>query len=193
MKYFLWFCCLGLWSHAVSAQKLPPFTAWEHNNSPDCVNTVLTKDSIVLPVKNKCETEGKKENWRPLAGVSEGLAFAVKKGAKIQLSITYKFQPVGGDILGFYGSYDIESNDDNNGVSKYLQLPDGSKSLPPSTGFITQTILINFDDDSTKPVWTSPNNYHGTMNFHFNVSTNGGPTHIGSRAVIKAVKLETLP
>ena len=185
MKIFILSTLFCLISFLNFGQKLPPFPQWDNNNSPNCNNASFTKDSIVLNVKQKCASEGIMANWRPLASVNaEQLKFSVPAGAKIQVEITYKFKPAGGDLLSFYGTFD----DEKEGNSFSLQLPNGDKQLPPSANFTTAILLINFGED--KPVFQSTKAMNGSMNFTFNVTTSSGETHTGSRAVIKAVNLK---
>jgi len=171
---------------------LPAFLKWSTNNAPSCKNVFVAKDSILLAVKNKCLDEGKMINWRPLAGVdAEQLKVNVPAGATIKLSITYKFKPVGGDVLGFYGTFDPVSDNSDVTFSRNLQMLDKTESLAASDGYTTAVLSVNFGNESDNPKWSTPIALHGTMNFHFNVTTNNGEeTHKGSYAVIRSVKLE---
>jgi hypothetical protein len=182
---------LALCTHA---QKLPPFVKWSNNNSPDCKNVFLTKDSMVLVVKNKCNSEGTMTNWRPSVGVDEGLNFSVPAGAKVQLTITYKFQPAGNDVFGFYGTYDPESDNSDIAFSRSFQLPESTNgNLPAAATYTKAVLLINFNNENDKPVWKAPISLKGSMNFHFNLTTTtGDETHIGSSVVIKEAKLEVI-
>lgn len=176
-----------------NAQKLPSFIKWSTNNSPDCKNVFVTKDSIVLAVKNKCRSEGILANWRPLTGVDEGLNFSMPAGAGVELTITYKYQPAGNDVFGFYGSFDPESDNSDIAFSRSFQLPGSTNSNLPAAAAYTKAVLrINFSNESDKPVWKAPTALKGNMNFHFNITTTGDETHIGSRAVIKEAKLEVI-
>ena len=187
------YLCLLL-AFCAAAQKLPPFIKWSNNNSPDCKNVFVTKDSILLTVKNKCRSEGILTNWRPLAGVDDGLNFSVPVGAQVRLTITYKFQPVANDVLSFYGSFDPESDNSDIAFSRSLRLPGATNSdLPAAATYTKAVLLINFSNENDKPVWKAATALKGSMNFHFNVTTsNGDETHIGSRAVIKEAKLEII-
>lgn len=193
-KYFL--AITTLFFAATSfAQKipLPSFLKWHTNNAPDCKNVVLTKDSMVLPVKNKCRSEGVLANWRPSVDISEGLHFAVPTGAKIQLTITYKFIPQGNDVFSFYGSYDPVSDNSDESGSRSLQLPVGEdKILSASNGYTKAIILVNFSNETSNPVWNSATVLKGDMNFSFNVTNSSSETHQGSKAIIKDVKLEVI-
>jgi len=192
MKNKLFTLALVLITGAVHAQTiaLPPFLKWETNNSPGCKNVFIGRDSMMMAVKTPCVSEGIRANWRPSSGVSEGLHFSVPAGAKIQLVVTYKFKPQGGDVLGFYGTFDPESDNSDIAFSRNLQMSDGRKSIPASDGFTTVTVPVNFSNETDKPVWGAPMALKGAMNFHLNVSAEGGDTHQGSCAVIKTVKLE---
>ncbi|RWY54065.1 hypothetical protein [Mucilaginibacter gilvus] len=176
----------------INAQKiaLPPFLRWQTNNAPGCKNVFITKDSMLMAVKNKCVSEGILANWRPSVGVNEGLNFSVPSNGRIQLTITYKFDPAGGDVLAFYGSFDPVSDNSDIAFSRMFQLPGGATSLPAAGGYATAILQVNFSNESDKPIWNALTALKGTMNFHFNVTANGGETHHGSIAVIKSVKLE---
>jgi hypothetical protein len=170
---------------------LPPFLKWETNNAPGCKNVFITKDSMVLVVKNKCMSEGILANWRPSVNVSaEKLHFAVPVGSAVQLTITYKFKSVSGDVFSFYGSYDPESDNSNIAFSRSIQMKDNIKSFPESDGYTKAVLLVNFGSESDNPIWKTTTALKGSMNFDFNVTANGGETHQGSVAVIKAIKLE---
>jgi len=171
---------------------LPPFLKWSTNNAPSCKNVFIARDSILLAVKNKCLDEGKMINWRPLAGVdAEQLKFNVRAGATVKLTITYKFKPIGGDVFGFYGTFDPLSDNSDIAFSRSLRMQNNAEHFPASDGYTTAVLMVNFSSDSSNPQWNAPMALHGTMNFHFNVTTNtGDETHKGSFAVIKAVKLE---
>ncbi len=172
---------------------LPLFTKWHTNNAPDCKNVVLTKDSIVLPVKNKCRSEGLLANWRPMVDISEGLPVVVPAYAKIQLTITYKFSPQGNDVFSFNGSFDPISDNSDESASRYLQLPAGEeKILPSPNGYTKAILLVNFSNEISNPVWKSSKALKGEMNFGFNVTNSSGETHQGSKAIIKEVKLEVI-
>jgi len=195
MKHKIFFALFFLASTFMQAQTvmLPPFLKWETNNSPGCKNVFLTKDSMVLVVKNKCVSEGVLANWRPAVNVSaEKLHFAVPVGATVQLTITYKFKSVSGDIFSFYGSYDPESDNSDIAFSRSIQMNGDDKSLPESAGYTTAVLLVNFSSESDHPVWKTTTALKGSMNFDFNVTANGGETHQGSVAVIKAIKLEII-
>lgn len=185
---------LCLLTSALHAQNtlLPPFLKWSTNNGPSCKNVFVAKDSILLAVKNKCLDEGKMINWRPLAGVdAEQLKVNIPAGATVKLSITYKFKPLGGDVFGFYGTFDPISNDSDIGFSRSLRMQNNAENFSASDGYTTAALMVNFSSDSSNPKWNAPMALHGTMNFHFNVTTNNGDeTHKGSYAVIKSVKLE---
>jgi hypothetical protein len=178
------------------AQKMPllPFLKWHTNNAPDCRNVVLTKDSIVLPVKNKCRTEGQLENWRPSVDISnDKLKFKVPAGSGIQLTVTYKFLPVADDVLGFYGSYEPESDNSNIAFSRSLVAENISETtLPASDGYTIKVLKINFSNESSNPVWKALTALNGSMNFSFTVTNSSGKTHQGSKAIIKMVKLEVI-
>jgi len=185
--------CLAL-AFCSNAQKLPAFLKWSNNNSPDCKNVFVTKDSIVLVVKNKCRSEGILTNWRPLAGVDEVPNFSIPSGAQLRLTITYKFLSVGNDVFSFYGTFDPASDNSDIAFSRSLQSPGATNSeLPLATTYTKAVLLINFSNESDKPVWKAPMLLKGEMNFHFNITTNNGDeTHLGSKAVIKEVNLEVI-
>ncbi len=127
---------------------LPVFLKWESNNSADCKNVILTKDSIILAVKNKCVGEGILANWRPLISVNnEQLNFSLPTGAMIQMTITYKFKPAGADVFSFYGSYDPESDKSDIAFSRNLQMKNKEKSLPAANEYTITTFLINFSSE----------------------------------------------
>jgi hypothetical protein len=174
------------------AQKIPllPFLKWHTNNAPDCKNVVLTKDSMVLPVKNKCRTEGQLENWRPSVDISEGLKFKVPAGAKVQLTITYKFIPVGDDIFRFGGQFSgsVSSDDQVNGTLRTTE--DAEHVLPASIVYTTKTLLVTFSDEIDNPIFKAPKNVNGELVFDFSVTNTNGQTHQGSKAVIKSIALE---
>jgi hypothetical protein len=175
------------------AQKIPllPFLKWHTNNAPDCRNVVLTKDSMVLPVKNKCRTEGQLENWRPSVDISEGLKFKVPAGAKVQLTITYKFIPVADDIFRFGGQFSgsIGNSDDQvNGTVRTAE--DAEHVLPSSVVYTTKTLLVTFSDEIDNPIFKAPKNINGELVFDFSVTNTNGQTHQGSKVVIKSVALE---
>jgi hypothetical protein len=195
MKKKILFAALLFTAAATHAQtvSLPPFLKWETNNSPGCKNVSLTKDSMVLAVKNKCMSEGLLANWRPSVNVSaEKLHFAVPAGAAVQLTITYKFKSIDSDVLSFYGSFDPESDNSDIAFSRSLQMKDNEKSLPASDGYTKAVLLINFSNETDNPVWKAGTTLKGSMNFDLNVTSNGGETHQGSIAVIKEAKLEIL-
>ena len=194
-KFLLIIIATSFFSAKSVAQKipLPGFLKWHTNNSPGCKNVILTKDSMILPVKNKCQSENELVNWRPGVDISDGLKFAIPANAKIQLIITYKFLPIGNDVLSFYGSYDPVSDNSDESSSRFFQLPVGeNRILPASKGYNKAVILINFSNESINPVWKSAKALNGDMNFSFTVTTNGGETHQGSKAIIKEVKLEVI-
>jgi len=169
---------------------LPPFLRWETNNAPGCKNVFVTKDSMLMAVKNKCVSEGILANWRPSVSVNNNkLHFAVPANGAVQLSITYKFVPAGGDILSFYGTFDPESDNSDIAFSRPLQLNGGATTLPASGGYTTVILHVNFSNETDKPVWNALTALKGSMNFSLNVTANGGDTHQGSYAVIKNVKL----
>ena len=175
------------------AQKIPllPFLKWHTNNAPDCKNVVLTKDSMVLPVKNKCRTEGQLENWRPSVDISEGLKYKVPAGAKVQLTITYKFISFGDDIFRFGGQFSSSvgnSDDQVNGTLRTSE--DGEHVLSASIIYTTKTLLVTFSDEINNPIFKAPKNINGELVFDFSVTNTNGATHQGSKAVIKDVKLE---
>lgn len=177
------------------AQKipLPPFLKWHTNNAPDCKNVVLTKDSMMLPVKNKCRTEGQLENWRPSVDISEGLKFKVPAGAKVQLTITYKFIPVGDDIFRFGGQFSgsVGNSDDQvNGTLRTAE--DEEHVLPASIIYTTKTLLVTFSDEITNPIFKAQKTVNGELVFDFSVTNTNGQTHQGSKAVIKTVLLEVI-
>ncbi|MEO7049969.1 MAG: hypothetical protein ABI091_31985 [Ferruginibacter sp.] len=192
-KRFLFFCFL-LSSIAIQAQTtvpLPPFLKWQTNSSPGCKNVWVTKDSIVLAVKNKCVTEGTLTNWRPNAGVTaDMLNFKVPAGTGIQLTITYKFKPVGNDVLSFYGSYDPESDNSDIAFSRSLRMKDKTVTLTATDEYKKAVFLVNFSEENDNPIWNATMLLKGSMNFDFNVTTTGDETNQGSIAVIKNVKLE---
>lgn len=192
MKDKLIVLALVLLTASVHAQTvaLPPFIKWETNNSPVCKNVFVGRDSMLMAVKNPCVSEGIRANWRPSAGVSDGLHFSVAAGAKVQLVVTYKFMPQGGDVLAFYGTFDPESDNSDLTFSRNLELEGGVKALSAADRYTTVTIPVNFSAESANPVWAAPSALKGNMNFNFSVTTNGGETHQGSYAVIKSVKLE---
>ncbi|WP_295794780.1 hypothetical protein [Mucilaginibacter sp.] len=177
---------------AANAQKvaLPLFLKWETNNSPGCKNVFITKDSILLAVKTPCVSEGVRANWRPSAGISESTPFAVRAGASVNLVITYKFIPQGGDVFAFYGTVDPANRDAGLPFSANLELKGGVKALPPSAIYTTMEIPVNFSDSMDSPVSASPAMFKGFMDFHFNVTADGGDTHQGSIAVIKEMHVE---
>lgn len=177
--------------------KLPPFLKWHTNNSPDCKNVVLTKDSMILPVKNKCRVEGQLENWRPGVDISDGLNFSIPANSKIQLTITYKFIPQGNDVFNFYGSFDPISDNSDESSSRFFQVPaGGDRVLPASKGYTKAILLINFSNEISNPVWKTNKALRGDMNFSFTVGYDAvhgeNETHQGSKAVIKEVKLEVI-
>ena len=189
MKSILLFAGLLLSTVAVKAQNvaLPAFLKWQTNNSPGCKNVGLTKDSMLLAVKNKCESEGIAANWRPSVNVTpDQLHFTIPAGASVKMTITYKFKSIGEDVFGFYGNLEPEGE---TSVSSSLVLKDGTTSIPPSDNYTQAVIWINFTSEN-EPVWKSPEAIKGSMNFDFRVTTSGGETHQGSVAVIKDVKLE---
>ena len=193
-KYFIVIVTL-VFTATSFAQKItfPPFLKWHTNNAPDCKNVVLTKDSMVLPVKNKCRTEGQLENWRPSVDISEGLKFKVPAAAKVQLTITYKFIPVGDDIFRFGGQFSgsVGNNDDQvNGTLRTAE--DEEHVLPTSLVYTTKTLLVTFSDEISNPVFKAPKNINGELVFDFSVSNTNGQTHQGSKAIIKDVKLEVI-
>ncbi len=194
MKKITALCFFLALTLCAAAQKLPSFIKWSNNNSPDCKNVFITKDSIVLIVKNKCRSEGMLTNWRPLTGIDDGLKFSVATGARLQLTVTYKFQSMGNDVFSFYGSYDPESENSDIAFSRSLQLPGATVSiLPVSAGYTKAVLLINFGNESDKPIWKALTALKGSMNFHFNITANNGDeTHIGSMAIIKETKLEII-
>ncbi|MCR8558948.1 hypothetical protein KXD93_14925 [Mucilaginibacter sp. BJC16-A38] len=170
---------------------LPPFIKWDNNNAPGCKNVFVTKDSITMAVKNKCVSEGVLANWRPSVGVSnDHLHFAIPANGSIQLTITYKFKAQGGDVLSFYGTFEPESDNSDIAFSRSLQIKSGDKSLPEAGGYTQAVLLVNFSNESDKPVWNALAALKGSMNFNFNVTSDGGETHQGSYAVIREVKLE---
>jgi hypothetical protein len=204
-KYFfiiaiLFFCATSF------AQKIPllPFLKWHTNNAPDCKNVILTKDSIVLPVKNKCRTEGQLENWRPSVDISEGLKFKVPVGAKVQLTITYKFIPVGDDIFRFGGMFSSNTNNTEDQVNGSLRTAENEEHvLPPSIDYTTKSLLVTFSDNADQPIFKAPKSVNGELVFDFGVTYNAngnqlnqgegnGQTHLGSKAIIKMVKLEVI-
>lgn len=193
-KYFVIIATL-FFTATCFAQKilLLPFLKWHTNNAPDCKNVVLTKDSMVLPVKNKCRTEGQLENWRPSVDISEGLKFKVPAGAKVQLTISYKFMPVGDDIFRFGGQFSgsIGNSDDQiNGTLRTTE--DEEHVIPASAAYTTRTLLVTFSDEISNPIFKAPKSVNGELVFDFSVSNTNGQTHQGSKAVIKAVVLEVI-
>ena len=170
---------------------LPPFLKWGNNNAPGCKNVFVTKDSLTLAVKNKCTTEGQLTNWRPSVNVTaEQLRYSVPAGAAVQLLVTYKFKPAGGDVFGFYGSFDPESDNSDVAFSRNLRLEDGSSSLPEAGAYRTVVLKVNFSNENDNPKWTAITALKGSMNFNLSVTTNNSePTHQGSVAVVKDVKL----
>jgi hypothetical protein len=196
MKKFLLIIATSFFTVTVVAQKIPllSFLKWHTNNAPDCKNVVLTKDSIVMPVKNKCRTEGQLENWRPAVDISnDKLKFKVPAGSAIQLTITYKFLPVADDVLGFYGSYDPESDNSDITFSRSLVAENISETtLSASDGYTIKVLKINFSNESSNPVWKALTALNGSMNFSFTVTNSSGKTHQGSKAIIKMVKLEVI-
>ncbi len=195
MKKFLFSGVTILFTTICFAQKIPllPFLNWHTNNAPDCKNVVLTKDSIVLPVKNKCRTEGQLENWRPSVDISDGLKFKVPAGAKVQLTITYKFIPAGDDIFRFGGEFsgNVNNSDDQaNGTLRTAE--DEEHILQASNGYITKTLLVNFSDETNNPIFKAPKTINSELVFDFSVSNTNGQTHQGSKAVIKNVVLEVI-
>ncbi|MGG9961555.1 hypothetical protein [Ferruginibacter sp. SUN106] len=191
-KYFL--ITATLFFTAISfAQKIPlgSFLKWHTNNAPDCKNVVLTKDSIVLPVKNKCRTEGQLENWRPGVDISEGLKFKVTAAAKVQLTITYKFLPIGNDIFRFGGQFTSNTNNSDNQVNGTLRTEEDAEHLLPSSGgYTTKTLLVTFSDEIDNPIFKAAKTVNGELVFDFSVTNTSGQTHQGSKAVIKSVVLE---
>lgn len=195
MKKNISLVLLLLIATAIQAQRLtlPLFLKWETNNSPGCKNVTLTKDSMILVVKNKCLSEGVLANWRPSVNVSsDQLKFSAPAGVMIALTITYKFKPVGLDVLSFYGSFDPESDNSDIAFSRYLQLPGTEKTLAESDGYTKAVLKINFSNDNDNPVWRSATALKGSMNFNFTITSNGGETHQGSYAIIKEVQLEII-
>jgi hypothetical protein len=193
-KYFLVVAIL-FFSATTFAQKIPllPFLKWHTNNAPDCKNVLLTKDSMVLPVKNKCRTEGQLENWRPSVDISEGLKFKVPAGTKVQLTITYKFIPVGDDIFRFGGQFsgNVGNSDDQvNGTLRTAE--DEEHVLTASNVYTTKTLLVTFSDEINNPIFKAPETVNGELVFDFSVSNINGQTHQGSKAVIKTVVLEVI-
>ena len=192
MKNKICFIALMLFATALRAQNiaLPLFIKWESNNAPGCKNVFVTKDSITLAVKSKCVSEGVLANWRPSVGVSSGLRYSVPANGAIVLTVTYKFMPAAGDVLSFYGTFDPESDNSDITFSRPLQMKSGATILSASGGYTTAVLQVNFSNESDKPVWNALTALKGTMNFTFNVTSDGGETHQGSYAVIKGVKLE---
>jgi hypothetical protein len=193
MKSKFWLAALLFITSAIHAQTiaLPPFLRWETNNAPGCKNVFITKDSMLMVVKNKCVSEGILANWRPSVSVNnDKLHFALPANGAIQLTIIYKFNPAGGDVLSFYGTFDPESDNSDIAFSRSLQMKSGETTLAASGGYTTAVLLVNFSNESDKPVWNALTALKGSMNFSFNVTANGGETHQGSYAVIKNVKLE---
>ena len=172
---------------------IPSFLNWHNNNAPDCKNVALTKDSMVLPVKNKCRTEGQLENWRPSVDISEGLKFKVPTGAKVQLTITYKFIPVGDDIFRFGGLFSGSVNNSDDQVNGPLRTPEDEEHvLPASIVYTTKTLIVTFSDEISNPVFKAPKAVNGELVFDFSVTNTNGQTHQGSKAVIKSVALEVI-
>ena len=204
MKYCLVFIFSLFFIATTKAQKisLAPFLKWHTNNAADCKNVVLTKDSIILPVKNKCRTEGQLENWRPSVDISDGLKFKVPAGATIQLTITYKFIPVGNDIFRFSGNFSGTVNNSDDQVNGTLRAAENTDQLlPASTVYTTKTLMVNFSDETDNPIFKAPKLINGDLGFDFSVtynptgneSNNGnGQTHAGSKAVIKSVVLQII-
>lgn len=189
MKSILLFAGLLLSTVAVKAQNvaLPAFLKWQTNNSPGCKNVFVTKDSMVLAVKNKCTSEGILANWRPSVNVTpDQMHFTIPAGSSVKMTVTYKFRSIAGDVLGFYGNLEP---DGESSITGSLVLKDGTTSIPPSDTYTKAVIWINFTSES-EPVWISPVAMKGSMNFDFRVTTTDGDTHQGSVAVIKDVKLE---
>ena len=204
MKYGLLFIIFLFFVAVSKAQKiiLPPFLKWHTNNAPDCKNVVLTKDSIILPVKNKCHTEGQLENWRPGVDISDGLSFKVPTAAKVQLTITYKFIPVGDDIFRFSGLFSGSVNNSDYQVNGTLRSVDDLEHvLPASSIYTTKTLLVNFSDEITNPIFKAAQAIDGELVFDLSVTYNpnssatnkvNGQTHTGSKAVIKSVVLQVI-
>jgi hypothetical protein len=193
-KYFLVVAIL-FFSVITFAQKIPllPFLKWHTNNAPDCKNVLLTKDSMVLPVKNKCRTEGQLENWRPSVDISESLKFKVPACTKVQLNITYKFIPVGDDIFRFGGLFSgsITSSDDQiNGTLRTAE--DEEHVLTASNVYTTKTLLVTFSDEINNPIFKAPKTVNGELVFDFSVSNTNAQTNQGSKAFIKSVVLEVI-
>lgn len=206
MKKYIFFIAILFFATTSHAQNitLPSFLKWHTNNSPDCKNVLLTKDSMVLPVKNKCRTEGQLENWRPGVDISDGLPFKVPAGAKVQLTITYKFIPVGDDIFRFGGIFSGNINNSDDQVNGTLRTTeDVEHLLPASNSYVTKTLLVNFSDDMINPIFKAPKAINGDLVFDFSVDYNptgrssdtdkgNGQTHTGSKAVIKSVVLQVI-
>lgn len=204
VKKYIFFIVLLFFATTTHAQKipLPPFLKWHTNNAADCKIVVLTKDSIILPVKNKCRTEGQLENWRPLVDVADGLSFKVPAGAKVQLTITYKFIPIGNDVFRFSGNFNGTVNNSDDQVNGTLRTAENAEQfLPASTIYTTKTLLVNFSDETDNPIFKAPKLVNGELGFDFSVtynptgsaSNNGnGQTHTGSKAVIKSVVLQII-
>ena len=195
MKTFLIIIATSFFIATSSGQKipLPLFLKWHTNNAPDCKNVVLTKDSMVLPVKNKCRTEGQLENWRPSVDISEGLKFKVPAGAKVQLTITYKFIPVGDDIFRFGSQFSGNAGSSDDQVNGTLRTAENEDHvLQASANYTTKTLLITFSDETDNPVFKAPKTVNGELVFDLSVSNTNGQTHQGSKAVIKTVELEVI-
>jgi len=193
MKNKLWLVALLGITTTIQAQTiaLPSFLRWETNNAPGCKNVFVIKDSILMAVKNKCVSEGTPANWRPSVSVNnDKLHFTIPANGAIWLTITYKFIPQGGDVLSFYGTFDPESDNSDMAFSRPLQIKSGETTLRASGGYTTAVLQVNFSNQSDKPVWNALMALKGSMDFSFNVTSNGGETHQGSYAVIKNVKLE---
>lgn len=195
MKKFLLVIATLFFIATSFAQKTPllPFLKWHTNNAPDCKNVVLTKDSMILPVKNKCRTEGQLENWRPSVDISEGLKFKVPAGAKVQLTITYKFIPVGDDIFRFGGQFSGSVGNSDDQVNGTLRTAENEEHvLPASIVYTTKTLVVTFSDEISNPIFKAPKTVNGELVFDFSVSNTNGQTHQGSKAIIKTVVLEVI-
>lgn len=203
-KFLLIIIATSFFTVASVAQKipLPPFLKWHTNNSPDCKNVILTKDSMVLPVKNKCRTEGQLENWRPGVDLSDGIPLKIPANAKVQLTITYKFIPVGDDMFIFSSQFSSSTDNSDEQINgTFRTVEDNERVLHPSIGYTTKTLLMNFSEMSN-PVFKAPKAISGELVFDFGVSYNphsdssdkisNGQTHTGSKAVIKSVVLEVI-
>jgi hypothetical protein len=83
-------------------------------------------------------------------------------------------------------SIDPESDNSDIAFSRLLQMKCGEKSLSEAGGYTKAVLLVNFSSESAKLVWNELTALKSSMRFNFNITADGGETHQGSNAVIKA-------